>query len=63
LGPGNLGVTRETGQTAMHVAQRMQTSELFWGQAFLSIKSLFVIPAKAGIYRVIFIPGFPRPRE
>jgi hypothetical protein len=32
FGPGNFGVTLETGQMAMQVAQRIQTSELFWSQ-------------------------------
>jgi len=35
FGPGNCGVTRETGQTAVQAAQRIQTSELFWGQEIL----------------------------
>ena len=36
LGPGNFEVTRETGQTAMQVAQRIQTSALVLGQLFFS---------------------------
>ena len=37
LGPGNFGVTLETGQTAIQVAQRIQTSELLLGEICLSI--------------------------
>jgi hypothetical protein len=37
FGPGNCGDTRETGQMAVQVAQRIQTSELFLGQISLCI--------------------------
>jgi hypothetical protein len=42
FGPGNLGVTLETGQTAMQVAQRIQTSELLLGQ--LSFSNAMIQP-------------------
>jgi hypothetical protein len=35
-------VTRETGQMAMHVAQRIQTSALLLGHDSFSIGSLFI---------------------
>ena len=49
LGPGNCGVTRETGQTAIQVAQRIQTSKLFLGQVSF-FTAIYFKRCSVGIY-------------
>jgi hypothetical protein len=58
FGPGNCGVTRETGQTAVHAAQRIQTSAFVLGQEILFDS---FIQSSQSIYLAFFksqIPNF-----